>query len=133
MINGINHVTWNVENVEEAFRFYVNVLGLKPIMKSRESAYFMAGSTWLAVVKGDRREDTGYDHTAFDLDRSDYDKTVEILRKREVVQWKKNESEGDSFYFLDPSGNRLELHCSSLESRIEYGKENWEGDVEWYI
>ena len=91
------------------------------------------GGTWLAVVKGERRRDDRYDHTAFDLDLSDYENMVRKLRDNDVVQWKDNESEGDSYYFLDPSCNRFEIYCSSLESRIKHGKENWKGDVEWYV
>jgi hypothetical protein len=47
--------------------------------------------------------------------------------------WKENETEGDSFYFLDPSGNKFELHYSSLRNRIEDGKANWGSEVTWYV
>ncbi|HBP6801995.1 LysR family transcriptional regulator [Pseudomonas aeruginosa] len=32
--------------------------------------------------------------------------------------WKQNRSEGDSFYFLDPDGHRLEAHVGDLRSRL---------------
>ncbi len=132
MIVGINHITWNVADIEETFDFYINILGLKPVMKSDWSAYFKAGDTWLAIVKGNKREDSRYDHVAFHVEKRDYDKFVQMLVERNTEQWKENGSEGDSFYFLDPSGNKFELHCSSLKTRIEEGKKNWGDSVTWY-
>lgn len=72
MISGINHLTWNVADIEEAFGFYVGVLGFTPVMKSDRSAYFLAGDVWIAVVKGESRFDARYDHIAFHIDRADY-------------------------------------------------------------
>jgi len=34
------------------------------------------------------------------------------------VEWKINASEGDSVYFLDPDGHRLEAHVGDLISRL---------------
>ena len=33
MITGINHLTWNVVDIDVTFDFYVNVLGFKSIME----------------------------------------------------------------------------------------------------
>lgn len=132
MITGINHITWNVVDLEETFEFYTQILGLKPIMKSTKSAYFQAGTTWLAVVKGPKREDDRYDHLAFHVEEDDYDAMVDALLQHGVEQWQKNESEGNSFYFLDPSGNRFEIHSSDLAARIREGKKTWGDLVVWY-
>lgn len=132
MITGINHITWNVVDIEESFHFYTAILGLKPIMKSEWSAYFTAGHIWLAVVKGEPRDDVHYDHIAFQVDKANYDHLVEALLAYGVRSWKDNETEGKSFYFLDPSGNKFELHYSGLDARIEDGKKNWDDTVTWY-
>lgn len=116
MIIGLNHLTWTVIDIDITFDFYVNILGFKPIMKSRKSAYFLAGNVWLATVKGSRRLDDRYDHIAFDLDKNNFDFLVEKLKQNNVTQWQENELEGESFYFLDPCSNRFELHYSNLES-----------------
>jgi glutathione S-transferase fosA5 len=133
MISGINHITWNVTDIENTFAFYVDVLGFTPVMKCEWSAYFLAGNAWIAVVKGERRDDARYDHIAFHIDSEDYSMLVSKLVNSGIRQWKENETEGESFYFLDPSGNKFELHYSDLESRIRDGKTNWGNGVTWYL
>ena len=132
MITGINHVTWNVDDVDAAFRFDVDVLGLRPVMRSSRSAYLLAGDTWLAIVQGERRSDGRSDHVAFQVDPASYDAMVERMRGLGVPEWKDDESEGESFSFLDPSGNRVELHSSSLTARIADGKSHRGPGVRWY-
>jgi catechol 2,3-dioxygenase-like lactoylglutathione lyase family enzyme len=45
MILGINHFTLSVNDIEESFHFYVDILGCKPIQKNPISAYVVAGDT----------------------------------------------------------------------------------------
>ncbi len=45
------------------------------------------------------------------------------LRNNGVIEWQQNQSEGDSFYFLDPDGHQLEAHVGSLSSRLAECKE----------
>ena len=33
--------------------------------------------------------------------------------------WQENRSPGDSFYFLDPNGHKLEIHVSDLDARVK--------------
>ena len=42
--------------------------------------------------------------------------------------WQENWTEGDSLYFVDPNGHKLEIHASDLEARLESARQNpWEG------
>ena len=51
---------------------------------------------------------------------------AELIRQEAII-WKDNRSEGDSLYFLDPDGHRLELHAGSLASRLDhYRARAWE-------
>ena len=133
MINGINHITLAVNNIEESFAFYTEVLGLKKIMKSDFSGYAVAGLTWIAFKQDNVSKREDYSHIAFNVERNNYDKLVSKLKKYGVKEWQENNTEGESFYFLDPNGNKLEIHYSTLEKRIKAGKANWGNTIEWYI
>ena len=134
MIDGINHITISVKNIETAFLFYKNLLKLKPIMKSNRSAYFLAGEIWIALDQRDKYIlPNNYSHICFNISKGHYGKYIKDLRKNGIKEWKRNDTEGDSIYILDDSGNKLELHFSGIEERIKYGKENWGNDVKWYV
>ena len=120
MINGINHITLAVKDVEKSFEFYKGILGLKPVAKWKNGAYLTAGDTWIALnqdskVSEAKRPD--YSHIAFTCTSSDYQALKSCLLDYGSVEWSENESEGDSFYFLDPDGHRLEIHVGNLQSR----------------
>ena len=134
MINGINHITISVKNIDSAFNFYKNILKLKPVMKSNRSAYFYAGKTWVAL---DQREpytiSENYSHICFNVSKRHYKKFVEEINKNKIKEWQENGTEGDSLYLLDDSGNKLEIHFSRFKERIKYGKKNYGKDVQWFI
>ena len=133
MVTGINHITLTVSNIREAFDFYTRTLGMTPVMRSGWSAYFLAGDTWVAIVKGAPRNDERYDHIAFDVSEEDFEAACAAIKRSGSVEWKPNESEGASFYFRDPSGNKLEIHTTDLKTRIRSGKASWGEEVEWFI
>jgi len=133
MISGVNHITLTVHDIDIAFNFYTTVLGMKPIMKSRQSAYFQAGNIWIAIVKGERRDDKRYDHIAWQVSKEDFNKISEKIIMYGSEIWKENDTEGESLYFLDPSGNKFELHYSTLDDRVKHGKVSWGRDIIWYI
>jgi len=134
MINGINHITISVKNIDKAFLFYKNIIGLKPIMKSGRSAYFLAGKIWIAL---DQRDDftvsKNYSHICFNVEKRQYKKFIKKIKENEIEEWQKNETEGESLYILDDSGNKLEIHYSKLKDRIKYGKKHFRNNVKWYI
>jgi len=134
MINGINHITISVKNIDTAFSFYKEILCLKPVMKSNRSAYFLAGKIWIAL---DQKEDyvpsENYSHICFNVKKGQYKTFVEKIKKNELKEWQKNETEGDSLYILDDSGNKLEIHFSTLNERVKYGKKHFGKDVKWFV
>jgi hypothetical protein len=59
-----------------------------------------------------------YDHVAFSVAAEDFDAMRARLVKAGTGRWHENRSEGDSVYFLDPDGHKLEIHVGDLESRV---------------
>ncbi len=133
IINGINHITISVKDIEESFIFYKNVLHFKPIMKSKFSAYFLCGKCWIALQeeKGIDRRNNSYSHIALNVRKSKYKDLIDEMKLNHVKEWKENNTEGESFYFIDPSGNKFEIHYSTLRNRIKQAKKEWK-EVEFY-
>ena len=133
LIDGMNHITISVKNIDRAFSFYKDVLGLKPVMKSSRNAYFCAGKAWIALNQDEAYEPSNnYAHIAFNIPEKNYHEFVKLLEEKGIKEWQQNESEGDSLYLLDDSGNKLEIHISTLEDRVRYGKAHYGEDVQWF-
>jgi catechol 2,3-dioxygenase-like lactoylglutathione lyase family enzyme len=135
MINGINHITLAVKDVELSFNFYTKILGLKPIAKWNKGAYLTSENNWIVLnhdpsVKQAYRPD--YSHIAFTCNNSDFkDLRIRILEYG-CVEWSENKSEGDSFYFRDPDGHKLEIHVGNLGSRLQEMRKNPLDKFEFY-
>lgn len=135
-IKGLNHITIAVKDLEVSFPFYRDVLEFKPIMKSTRNAYFLAGDLWFCLDQDSttRKEPLPeYTHFAFSVDQSEFGKVSEKLKTYDVKVWKENKSEGDSIYFLDPDGHKLEIHVGNWKSRLESVKQNpWEKGIQFF-
>jgi catechol 2,3-dioxygenase-like lactoylglutathione lyase family enzyme len=135
MIRGINHITLAVKDVELSFEFYTRILGLKPIAKWDKGAYLKIADTWIALnldPKAAAVERTDYSHIAFTCNSSDYRSLRIRLLEHGCAEWSENRSEGDSFYFLDPDGHKLEIHVGNLETRLGEMRDRPSGEVEYY-
>ena len=134
MINGINHITISVKNIETAFIFYRDLLELKPIMKSKFSSYFLAGKTWIALNQSETFiPSINYAHICFNISKNNFDKIKRKIHKTNVKEWQENKTEGESIYILDDSGNKLEIHYSNIKNRIKHGKKQWGEEIQWFI
>ena len=118
-IRGLNHITLAVADIAVSIAFYRDVLGLSVAAHWESGAYLEAGSLWLCLSEdptaADHRVD--YTHVAFDVSQADF-ATMSARVQAQAKIWKDNRSEGDSLYFLDPDGHKLELHVGSLASRL---------------
>jgi catechol 2,3-dioxygenase-like lactoylglutathione lyase family enzyme len=135
MIRGINHITLSVVDIEESFQFYTKILGFRPVMRSSFSAYLQGGSLWLALQAGlsaPLPASADYSHVAFDVDQAEFEAVADRLRAHGVREWQSNRTEGDSIYFLDPNGHKLEIHAGALAQRVRSGKASWGPSVRWY-
>ncbi len=136
MISGINHITIAVKDLEKSFTFYRDLLGFKPLLKHSKGAYFLAGDLWFCLdLDLKTRTDAlpEYTHFAFTVDKNSFSFLSEQLKQAEVKIWKENISEGDSLYFLDPDGHKLEIHVGDWKSRIQSTKEKpWNNSLEFF-
>jgi catechol 2,3-dioxygenase-like lactoylglutathione lyase family enzyme len=131
MIKGVNHITLSVKDVEESFTFYTAVLGCRPVARWPQGAYLMAGDVWLALVLDDQARQEAlpeYSHIAFTVSLRDLACINERLAKSGVKIWQQNWTEGDSLYFIDPNGHKLEIHATDLGTRLQTARiDPWPG------
>ena len=121
MITGINHITFAVADLRHSLPFYRDVLGCKEVMVWGGGAYLEAGDLWIclsidATANGEAARD--YSHVAFSVAEEDFQTLKTRIVESGAKTWKENRSEGESLYFCDPSGHRLEIHIGSLSSRL---------------
>ncbi len=127
MVNGVNHITFAVSNLEISINFYTKLLELKLVAHWDRGAYLMAGNIWIALNLDEKEiteRNPDYSHIAFNVLSTEYPKLKNRLMEAGVKTFKNNTSEGESFYFLDPDGHKLELHYNSIEDRLKWAKEN---------
>jgi glyoxylase I family protein len=109
---GLHHVSINVEDVEEARRFYVDVLGA---IERSDRPDFGFGGAWLDVgrqqihlIEASVPQDHGQ-HLALLVD--DLDETIAELRADGIeVSDASPVDTGRQAFTHDPSGNLVELH-----------------------
>ena len=133
---GLNHLTLAVEDVTRSVNFYQNILGMKPLVKWDRGAYLLAGNLWVCLSKADKVESgSDYTHYAFSVEKNDFNILSKLIIDSGATIFQENSSPGESLYFLDPDGHKLELHCGSWQDRIQAKKQDpgsWLG-VEWYV
>lgn len=135
MLTGLNHLTLAVVNLSRSIEFYVALPGFKLAARWDTGAYLCLGDLWLCLSLDERRaaqKQPDYTHYAFSVNQDDFEQVTACLRRRNVIEWKANSSEGDSFYFSDPDGHRLELHAGSLASRLEQCRRHPYASMEFF-
>jgi catechol 2,3-dioxygenase-like lactoylglutathione lyase family enzyme len=127
---GLNHLTISVENVESSFNFYNNILGFIPRAKWNQGAYLSLGDLWLCLSLDEVSIGSDYTHYCFSISEDNIDEFHQKIKLMNIREWKSNQSEGKSIYFLDPDGHKLEVHVGNLSTRLESCKKKpYEGMV----
>ncbi|MFC5460844.1 fosfomycin resistance glutathione transferase [Massilia niabensis] len=121
MLTGLNHLTLAVQNLDRSVDFYHHLLGFRLRARWDTGAYLSLDILWLCLSL-DPIEAAGpspdYTHFAFGIEQDNFGQFLQRLRAHEVIEWRQNRSEGDSLYFLDPDGHKLEAHVGDLNSRL---------------
>jgi catechol 2,3-dioxygenase-like lactoylglutathione lyase family enzyme len=113
ILSGLNHLTLAVTQLGRSIDFYQGVLCLRLAARWDTGAYLTAGdlSVCLSLApQNDLGPRSDYTHYALSISQSDFSTFVERIRNLG--------SEGDSVYFLDPDGHKLEAHVGSLTTRL---------------
>jgi len=127
MLSGLNHLTLAVQSLDLSVPFYKDLLGFHLKEKWDKGAYLELGQLWLCLSLDESRPQeplTEYTHYAFSTSAEKFSPFVAKLIQADVIEWKSNSSEGDSFYFLDPDGHKLEVHVGNLSSRLRQCNEH---------
>ena len=136
MIDGLNHLTLSVRDLERSFVFYREVLGFRPLARWSRGAYLLAGGcTWICLTVDDRTRNGPLEeatHVAFAVSSKLFAKICARIQKSGAREWKKNTSEGASMYFLDPDGHKLELHVGDWRSRLAACREQPYEDMQFF-
>jgi catechol 2,3-dioxygenase-like lactoylglutathione lyase family enzyme len=132
----MNHITLAVNDINRSFEFYCNILGLKPLCKWDQGAYFLAGDLWFCLNVDDNvKPEPSYTHYAFSVTTENFKAMCERIIATGAGIFKANTSPGDSLYFLDPDGHKLEIHVGDWRARIREKKQStddWK-NVKWYV
>lgn len=121
MITGLNHITLSISNLERSLALYRDVLGCTVAKLTARGVYLEVGDLWLALeVDPDVRAGPlpEYTHVAFSVDAGNFEGLATRIRASGAEVFKENTSEGQSLYFLDPDGHKLEIHVGDLASRL---------------
>lgn len=121
MLIGLNHITLAVTDLAESIDFYQGMLGLRLAARWDSGAYLSLGELWLCLSLDKCKTDgpvQDYTHYAFSISQANFSPLIMRLRRHGIKEWKDNLSEGESFYFLDPDGHKLEAHVGSLATRL---------------
>jgi glyoxylase I family protein len=108
----VHHVSINVDEVDAALAFYVDVLGLVPRTDRPDlgfgGAWLDAGGQQVHLIEGQVPDAVGQ-HFALRVD--DLDATVAELRQRDVeVSDPRPVASSRQAFLRDPAGNLIELH-----------------------
>jgi catechol 2,3-dioxygenase-like lactoylglutathione lyase family enzyme len=135
MVSGVSHATFAVSNLERSIQFYTDFLGLKPIVRWDEGAYLTAGDFWISLILDpaapQATNNFSYTHFAFAVPPENFTALREKLLARDCEEWQPNSSPGESFYFLDPDGHKLEIHARTLPDRLAALRENPKPGIRW--
>ncbi len=104
-------------------------------MRWDTGAYLTAGDFWIGLTLDksapEATNNSSYTHIAFAIPPEDF----AALRKRfetlGIEEWQTNSSPGESVYFLDPDGHKLEIHARTLADRLAWLRANPKPGIKW--
>lgn len=133
----MNHIVFNVNNLDEAVKFYTETVGMKVVLRfdDRKMAFLSFGGAHhdigLFEVGGTAEHDRqwhGFNHLAFEYEGGP--DVLDGLHQRLIDNGAKiDNTEGHNagrhraVYFFDPDGNRLEFYWENPEWKKQQASE----------
>ena len=96
MLQGINHITIAVSNLDRSLAFYAELLGMKAHVRWDTGAYLSLADMWFCLSCDTPIPNQDYSHIALTIAEKDFTAFATRLRKNGVIEWKQNSSEGIS-------------------------------------
>jgi catechol-2,3-dioxygenase len=132
---GIDHVAFNVRDLDKSLEFYSKVIGLK--VTEREPSkpgveYFLdCGPSLLGIIQAKdlnsshlfANEGLGANHFSFRVHSNDFEAMIAHLEKHHTkIEFAKKRPKSWSLYFYDLDGNKLEATAWPLEDGVVENK-----------
>lgn len=128
MIEGLSHVTFVIQNLNDMERLLTTVLGADRVYDSGDKSFsisrerfFLVGGVWIAIMEGKPLPVRPYDHVAFKISDQDYEMYLDRIRSLRLELREERprvEGEGRSIYFYDRDNHLFELHTATLDERL---------------
>ncbi|AZO73716.1 MAG: FosX/FosE/FosI family fosfomycin resistance thiol transferase [Mesorhizobium sp.] len=128
MIEGLSHMTFVVRDLDRMGEILAGVFGAREVYDSgarqfslSREKFFLIGDLWIAIMQGEPLIDRSYNHVAFKIDESHFDRYVDRVRKLGLDMRPPRprvEGEGRSIYFHDHDNHLFELHTGTLAERL---------------
>lgn len=117
---GVVHFSLPVTDLERSAKFYSELLGMRIVQKTPRMVFLLCGDDFLILAKGnsplkyDSPADTPVHH-AFKVAAEDFGPAMEFLKQNGIKVFNVEDRNdgvflGPQAYFLDPDGNKLEIH-----------------------
>lgn len=130
MIKSLSHITLIVKDIKKMTRLLKSVFDAEEVYESRgqnfslsDEKYFMIGETWVAVMKGKPLAERSYNHIAFRIPNSEFERYVSRIKRLglEIEHGRKRvKGEGQSIYFYDYDNHLFELHTGTMKTRLKH-------------
>jgi len=134
-IQGIDHVAFNVRDLDKSLEFYTKVIGLKVTQREPSKPgieYFLdCGTSLLGIIQAKdlssshlfANEGLGANHFSFRVHSNDFEAMIKHLEAHHTkIEFAKKRPKSWSLYFYDLDGNKLEATAWPLEDGLPENK-----------
>ncbi|WP_027054389.1 FosX/FosE/FosI family fosfomycin resistance hydrolase [Mesorhizobium erdmanii] len=134
MIEGLSHITFIARDLGRMTEILTGIFDAREVYASdaeqfslSREKFFLIGDLWIAIMEGEKLPERSYNHIAFKIGDTDFDRYAERVAKLGLDMRPPRprvEGEGRSIYFYDDDNHMFELHTGTLAERLKrYAKE----------